>query len=120
VAVMRIELKDDFCKFRGKGDEKDNPEEESKDIDVSVKVHTFSELTKHQKKRADIKTITFLCHFRNEVARVASYPPFLSDALAPLMPNSKVEQVREAGHSVYFQRASIFNQLVDRFLAAAG
>jgi 3-oxoadipate enol-lactonase len=49
-----------------------------------------------------------------------SYPPFLSDALAPLMPNAKVEQVREAGHSVYFQRASIFNELVDRFLAAAG
>ena len=49
-----------------------------------------------------------------------SYPPFLSDALAPLMPNAKVEQVREAGHSVYFQRASVFNQLVDRFLAAVG
>jgi len=47
-----------------------------------------------------------------------TYPPFLSDALAPLMPNAKVEQVREAGHSVYFQRASVFNQLVDRFLAA--
>ena len=48
-----------------------------------------------------------------------SYPPFLSDALASLMPNAKVEQVHEAGHSVYFQRASIFNQLVDRFLVAA-
>jgi pimeloyl-ACP methyl ester carboxylesterase len=48
------------------------------------------------------------------------YPPFLSDALAPLMPNAKVEQVREAGHSVYFQQASIFNQLVDRFLAVVG
>lgn len=48
-----------------------------------------------------------------------TYPPFISDALASLMPNAKVEQVREAGHSVYFQRASIFNQLVDRFLAAA-
>ena len=46
-----------------------------------------------------------------------TYPPFLSDALAPLMPNARVEQVREAGHSVYFQRASVFNQLVDRFLA---
>ena len=54
MAVMRIEFKDDFCEFRGKGDEKDNPEEESKDIDVSVKVHTFGELTKHQKKRDDI------------------------------------------------------------------
>ena len=46
-----------------------------------------------------------------------TYPPFLSDALAALMPNAKVEQVPEAGHSVYFQRAPIFNQLVDRFLA---
>ena len=49
-----------------------------------------------------------------------SYPPFVSDALAPLMPNAKVEQVREAGHSVYFQRASAFNQLVDRFLTTVG
>ena len=49
-----------------------------------------------------------------------TYPPFLSDALASLMPNAKVEQVRESGHSVYFQRASVFNPLVDRFLAASG
>jgi pimeloyl-ACP methyl ester carboxylesterase len=49
-----------------------------------------------------------------------TFPPFLPDALAPLMPNAKLEQVREAGHSVYFQRASVFNQLVSRFLAAAG
>jgi 3-oxoadipate enol-lactonase len=48
-----------------------------------------------------------------------TYPPFLSDALAALMPNARVEQVADAGHSVYFQRASIFNQLVDRFLAKA-
>ena len=49
-----------------------------------------------------------------------SYPPFLSDALAPLMPNAKVEQVREAGHSVYFQRAAVFNEPVDRFLGGVG
>ena len=47
-----------------------------------------------------------------------TYPHFLSDALAPLMPNARVEHVRETGHSVYFQRASVFNQLVDRFLSA--
>jgi 3-oxoadipate enol-lactonase len=47
-----------------------------------------------------------------------TFPPFLPDALAPLMPNAKVEQVRDAGHSVYFQRSSIFNHLVDRFFAA--
>jgi 3-oxoadipate enol-lactonase len=48
------------------------------------------------------------------------FPPFLADAIATLMPNAKVEQVREAGHSVYFQRPSIFNHLVDRFFAAVG
>jgi len=45
-----------------------------------------------------------------------TYPPFLSEALAHLMPNARVEQVPDAGHSVYFQRATLFNQLVDRFL----
>ena len=49
-----------------------------------------------------------------------TYPPFVSDALAPLMPNAKVEQVREAGHSVYFERASVFNQLLERFLGPVG
>jgi 3-oxoadipate enol-lactonase len=49
-----------------------------------------------------------------------TYPPFLPDALASLMPNAKVEHVPEAGHSVYFQRASVFNQVVDRFLAPVG
>ena len=49
-----------------------------------------------------------------------TYPPFLSDALAELMPNARVEQVADAGHSVYFQRAARFNTLVDRFLNAAG
>ena len=49
-----------------------------------------------------------------------TYPPFLSEALAPLMPHAAVEQVREAGHSVYFERAAVFNQLVNRFLGAVG
>jgi pimeloyl-ACP methyl ester carboxylesterase len=49
-----------------------------------------------------------------------TYPPFLSDALAPLMPHATAERVREAGHSVYFQRAALFNDLVDRFLGAVG
>jgi hypothetical protein len=40
-----------------------------------------------------------------------TYPPFLSDALAPLMSNATVEQVPDSGHSVYFQRAGIFNRL---------
>lgn len=49
-----------------------------------------------------------------------TYPPFLSDALAPLMPTAQVERVPEAGHSVYFQRAARFNQFLDRFFEAVG
>jgi pimeloyl-ACP methyl ester carboxylesterase len=45
------------------------------------------------------------------------YPPFLSDALAALMPNAQVAQVPKAGHSVYFERPAEFNRLVDEFLA---
>jgi hypothetical protein len=37
-----------------------------------------------------------------------------------LMPNGKVERVRDTGHSVYFERASIFNDLVDRFFTTVG
>ena len=51
---------------------------------------------------------------------IANFPPFIADALAPLMPNAKVEQVPEAGHSVYFQRADVFNRLVDNFLSKVG
>ena len=49
-----------------------------------------------------------------------TYPPFLSDALAPLMPNARVEQVPDSEHSVYFQRATVFNGLVDNFLSKVG
>jgi 3-oxoadipate enol-lactonase len=49
-----------------------------------------------------------------------TYPFFLSEVLASLMPTAKVDLVPESGHSVYFQRAETFNQLVDRFLAGAG
>ena len=49
-----------------------------------------------------------------------TYPPFLSDALAPLMSNATVEQVPDSGHSVYFQRAGIFNRLVEDFLSKVG
>ena len=49
-----------------------------------------------------------------------TYPPFLSDALAPLMPNARVEQVPHSGHSVYFQRATAFNGLADNFLSKVG
>jgi 3-oxoadipate enol-lactonase len=46
------------------------------------------------------------------------YPPFLSDILAPMMPNGKVAQVKQAGHSVYFERPAEFNRIVDEFLSA--
>jgi pimeloyl-ACP methyl ester carboxylesterase len=49
-----------------------------------------------------------------------TYPPFLSDALAALMPDARVEHLRKTGHSPYFQRATIFNHVVDRFLASVG
>lgn len=48
-----------------------------------------------------------------------TYPAFLSDALAPLMPDARVELVPGAGHSVYFQQAPRFNWLVEDFLEAA-
>ena len=45
------------------------------------------------------------------------YPPFLSDILAPLMPRAEVACVRQAGHSVYFERPAQFNRIVGAFLA---
>ena len=46
------------------------------------------------------------------------FPPFVADALAPLMPNARVACVPAAGHSVYFERATEFNKIVEEFLAA--
>jgi pimeloyl-ACP methyl ester carboxylesterase len=48
------------------------------------------------------------------------YPPFVSEALAPIMPNAQLACVREAGHSVYFERPDVFNRIVGDFLAANG
>jgi 3-oxoadipate enol-lactonase len=47
------------------------------------------------------------------------FPPFVPEALAPLMPNARVACVPQAGHSVYFERPAEFNRLVDEFLASA-
>jgi 3-oxoadipate enol-lactonase len=49
-----------------------------------------------------------------------TYPPFLSEALAPYMPSARVEHVPDSGHSVYFQRAGVFNRLVENFLSKVG
>ena len=46
------------------------------------------------------------------------FPPFVADALAPLMPSARVASVPAAGHSVYFERAAEFNRLADEFLTA--
>jgi 3-oxoadipate enol-lactonase len=51
---------------------------------------------------------------------IANFPPFIADALAPLMQNARVEHVPEAGHSVYLQKADVFNLLVDSFLSKLG
>ena len=45
------------------------------------------------------------------------FPPMLAPALAALMPDAQAEQVTAAGHSVYFERAKTFNQLVEAFFA---
>ena len=45
------------------------------------------------------------------------YPPFVSAAFAPLMPNARHESVPAAGHSVYFERPAEFNRAVDAFLS---
>jgi pimeloyl-ACP methyl ester carboxylesterase len=39
-----------------------------------------------------------------------SYPAFVSQALARIMPNAWVEQVPNTGHSVAYQRAEVFNR----------
>lgn len=51
---------------------------------------------------------------------IATFAPFIADALAPTMPNARVEQVAKAGHSTYFQRPEVFNRLVDSFLSKVG
>jgi 3-oxoadipate enol-lactonase len=49
-----------------------------------------------------------------------SYPTFVSQALAGIMPNARVEQVANTGHSVAYQRADTFNRIVDSFLSKTG
>ena len=51
---------------------------------------------------------------------IARFPPFIAEALVGVMPTARVEQVVKAGHSTYFERADIFNRLVDAFLTKVG
>ena len=44
------------------------------------------------------------------------FPPPAAVALAAVVPGSKLERVPEAGHSVYFERAPRFNEVISSFL----
>jgi 3-oxoadipate enol-lactonase len=44
------------------------------------------------------------------------FPPAAGPALAPLAPKGRAVRVPAAGHSVYFERAAQFNDIVGRFL----
>ena len=46
-------------------------------------------------------------------------PPFAADAIARVVPGSKVAHIEDAGHSAYFERAERFNAIVDEFFDAA-
>jgi 3-oxoadipate enol-lactonase len=44
------------------------------------------------------------------------FPPAAGPALARLAPRGEAVRVPEAGHSVYFERAALFNELIGRML----
>jgi 3-oxoadipate enol-lactonase len=44
-------------------------------------------------------------------------PPFAGDAIAAIVPNARAVHIPDAGHSAYFERATVFNRLVEEFLA---
>jgi 3-oxoadipate enol-lactonase len=44
------------------------------------------------------------------------FPPAAGPALARLAPRGEATRVPEAGHSVYFERAALFNELIGRML----
>ena len=47
----------------------------------------------------------------------AVIPPPLIELAAAQIPGARVERVPRAGHSVYFERAAVFNAALDRFLS---
>ncbi|MDZ4869317.1 MAG: alpha/beta hydrolase [Alphaproteobacteria bacterium] len=47
-------------------------------------------------------------------------PPFAADAIARVVPGSRVAHIRDAGHSAYFERPQRFNQIVDAFFKDIG
>ncbi|MCX6136164.1 MAG: alpha/beta hydrolase [Ignavibacteriales bacterium] len=48
------------------------------------------------------------------------FPPGAAAALASVVPGSKLKCVEKAGHSVYFERADVFNRLADEFFKSIG
>jgi 3-oxoadipate enol-lactonase len=46
----------------------------------------------------------------------AVIPPAVLDIAAAAIPGARVERVPDTGHSVYFERAALFNAILDRFL----
>ncbi len=46
-------------------------------------------------------------------------PPAAVVSFASFLPSARLERVSAAGHSVYFERPDVFNNLVDEFLAVA-
>ncbi len=42
--------------------------------------------------------------------------PSIIEAAARCVPGARIERVPEAGHSVYFERAGVYNALVESFL----
>ena len=47
-------------------------------------------------------------------------PPAAVAILASLIPGARFASVPAAGHSVYWERAAVFNRLLDEFLASSG
>lgn len=44
-------------------------------------------------------------------------PPFAGDAIAAVVPGARAAHIPDAGHSAYFERAAVFNRLVEEFLS---
>ena len=43
-------------------------------------------------------------------------PPFAADAIARVVPGARAVHIADAGHSAYFERAEVFNSLIEQFL----
>ena len=62
-------------------------------------------------------TMPILCMVGEEDTLIA---PRIVNALAAALPNSRLRTVPGSGHSIYFENAAVFNQLVRDFLLEIG